>query len=212
MSDRDFDFDYRPGIPAPLPAGEEVLWQGRPDAAALAREAFKIHWITGYLVAIALWRGGAAWLDAGAGQAIARFLPYLVLALAGWAVLRLLAWAQARAAIYTITTARVILRVGAALPVTFTVPFTCIGAASLSLRPDGTGNIALQPQGGKRLSWFALWPHVRPWQSRVPEPCLRAIPDAARVARILADAAQAKVNEPRVSVKAPADAGLVAAE
>lgn len=212
MSDRDFDFEHRPGIPAPLPAGEEVLWQGRPDAAALAREAFKINWITGYLVAIALWRGGAAWLDAGAGQALARVLPYLALALAGWAVLRLLAWAQARAAIYTITTARVILRVGAALPVTFTLPFTCIGAASLSLRPDGTGNIALRPQGGKRLSWFALWPHVRPWHSRVPEPCLRAIPEAARVARILADAAQAKVNEPRVSVKAPAGAGLVAAE
>lgn len=213
MSDRDFDFEHRPGIPAPLPAGEEVLWQGRPDAAALAREAFKLNWITGYLVAIAVWRGGAAWLEAGAGQAIARFLPYLALALAGWAVLRLLAWAQARAAIYTITTARVILRVGAALPVTFTVPFTCIGAASLSLRPDGTGNIALMPQdGGKRLSWFALWPHVRPWRTRVPEPCLRAIPDAARVARILADAAQAKVNEPRISTREAAAADLVAAE
>lgn len=212
MSDRDFDFDHRPGIPAPLPAGEEVLWQGKPDAAALAREAFKVQWITGYLVAIALWRGGAAWLEAGAGQALARFLPYLALAFAGWAVLRLLAWAQARATIYTITTARVILRVGAALPVTFTVPFTCIAAASLSLRPDGTGNIALLPQGGRRLSWFALWPHVRPWRTRLPEPCLRAIPDAARVARTLADAAQAKVNEPRVSVRAPDAPGLVAAE
>lgn len=212
MSDRDFDFEHRPGIPAPLPAGEEVLWQGRPDAAALARDAFKVNWITGYLVAIALWRGGAAWLEAGAALALARLLPYLALALAGWAVLRLLAWAQARAAIYTITTARVILRVGAALPVTFTVPFTCIGAASLALRPDGTGNIALLPQGGKRLSWFALWPHVRPWHTRWPEPCLRAIPDAARVSRILADAAQAKVNEPRVTLRAPAPAGLVAAE
>lgn len=37
-----------------------------------------------------------------------------------------LAWMQARATIYTITTARVILRVGAALPVTYTIPFTCI--------------------------------------------------------------------------------------
>lgn len=214
MSDHDFDFEHRPGIPAPLPAGEEVLWQGRPDAAALARDAFKLHWITGYLVLIAFWRGGAAWLEAGAGQAVARFLPYLALALAGWVVLRLLAWAQARAAIYTITSARVILRVGAALPVTFTVPFTCIATAGLALRPDGTGTIALTPaDGGRRLSWFALWPHARPWRMRLPEPSLRAIPDAARVARILADAARAKVNEPRVAPRKAAGATtLVAAE
>ena len=40
-------FDVAPGIPAPLPKGEEVLWQGRPDTGALAREAFKIRWIAG---------------------------------------------------------------------------------------------------------------------------------------------------------------------
>ena len=33
-----------------------------------------------------------------------------------------------------------------------------------------------------------LWPHVRPWRMLKPEPTLRAIPDAAKVAAILAPA------------------------
>ena len=36
----------------------------------------------------------------------------------------------------------------------------------------------------RRLS--ALWPHARPWRLQQPEPMLRAVPDAARVAAILA--------------------------
>ncbi len=37
--DKDFDFDPVPGLPERLPAGEEILWQGRPEALTLAREA-----------------------------------------------------------------------------------------------------------------------------------------------------------------------------
>jgi hypothetical protein len=217
MSDRDFDFETRPGIPAPLPAGEEILWQGSPNTAALAREAYKIRWITGYLVVIAVWRAGAAWADGGAGIALATLIPYLVLAAAGWAVIRALAWAQARASIYTITSARAILRIGAALPVTYTVPFTCVETASVAVSAtDGTGTLALQTKGNMRLSWAVLWPHVRPGFLRLPQPAFRCIPDAARVARILADAAQARLNEPQISLAVPGEpvpaAATVAAE
>lgn len=213
MSDRDFDFETSPGIPAPLPKGEDILWQGKPQAAALAREAFKIRWITGYMVVLALWQAGSAFADGGAGQAFARLIPYLGLAALAYGVVYLLAAVQARAAVYTITTARVILRVGAALPVTYTIPFTCIEAASLSTVPGkGTGTIALETKGNIRLSYAVLWPHVRPGFVRQPQPALRAIPDASGVGRILADAAQAKVNEPRVSRDPATASGLVAAE
>ncbi|MEF3046752.1 photosynthetic complex putative assembly protein PuhB [Pseudotabrizicola sp. L79] len=213
MSDRDFNFEYKPGLPAPLPAGEDILWQGKPDTATLAREAFKIRWITGYMLVLALWQGGSAYADGGAGYAIARLIPYLVLAVAAYGVVYGLAWMQARAAIYTITNARVILRVGAALPITYTLPFTCIETASLASDGiKGTGTLALQTKGNMRLSYAVLWPHVRPWHIRLPQPALRAIPDATQAARILADAAQAKINEPRISRTAPQDAGLVAAE
>lgn len=200
MSDRDFNFEPQPGLPAPLPEGETLLWQGSPDPAALAHEAFKANWMLGYLLAIAVWRASAAFPEGGFGQSVAVFLPYLALAVVGYGIVRLLARASARAAIYSITTHRVILRIGAALQVTWTVPFTKIASASLSTRPmTGTGTIALELVQGQHISYLALWPHLRPGFARKVQPAFRCIPDAAQVARILSDAAQTRINEPVVS-------------
>ncbi|MFN4193137.1 MAG: photosynthetic complex putative assembly protein PuhB [Tabrizicola sp.] len=211
MSDHDSDFDFepQPGLPKPLPPGEDLLWQGSPDPAALAREAFKANWVLGYLLILAVWRASMAFLEVGFGQSVAVFLPYLVLALAAYGLVRLLARTSARAAIYSITTDRVILRIGAALQVTWTIPFSKVAAASLSVKPTGTGTIALELVEGQHISYLALWPHLRPGFARKVQPAFRCIPDAARVARILSDAAQTRVNEPVVTFTAPA---AVAAE
>lgn len=199
MSDHDFDFESQPGLPKPLPEGETLLWQGSPDSATLAREAFKANWVLGYLLVIAVWRASVAFADGGFALSVAVFLPYLVLAGAGYGIVRLLARASAKAAIYSITTHRVILRIGAALQVTWTVPFTKVAAASLATRPTGTGTVALELVDGQHISWLALWPHLRPGFAKKVQPAFRCIPDAARVARILSDAAQTRVNEPVVS-------------
>jgi hypothetical protein len=200
MSDQDYNFEPQPGLPAPLPVGEELLWQGSPDSATLAREAFKANWVLGYLLVLAVWRASIAFSDGGFGLSVAVFLPYLVLALGAYALVRLLARASAKAAIYSITTHRVILRIGAALQVTWTVPFTKVAAATLSTRPmTGTGTIALELVDGQNISYLALWPHLRPGFARKVQPAFRCIPDAARVARILSDAAQTRVNEPVVT-------------
>jgi hypothetical protein len=201
--DRDFDFETQPGIPSKLPEGEEILWQGRPDAMALARGAYKINWILGYMLAIVVWRAGGAYADGGTSLMLATALPYLALSVAGPAVVYLLAWAQARSSIYTITTARVIMRIGAALPVTYTIPFVRIGTARLDLRSNGTGTIAMELTEGIHLSYAILWPHLRPWFARETQPAFRCIADATHVARLLSDAAQAKLNEPVVSRAAP---------
>jgi len=211
MSDRnkDFDFELMPGVPAGLPKDETILWQGKPKALALAREAYKINWIAAYMGAIVIWRAGGAYADGGLGLMVATGLPYLVLALAAYGVVFALAWAQARASIYTITSARVILRIGAALPVSYTIPFVRIAAARLDLRPGGTGTIALEITEGVRLSYAVLWPHLRPGFARSTQPAFRCIPDAQNVARLLADAAQAKLNEPVITA-APLGAALAA--
>jgi hypothetical protein len=39
---------------------------------------------------------------------------------------------------------------------------------------------------------------VRPWRFAKTQPTLRCIPNAARVAKILADAAETRINEPVV--------------
>lgn len=197
--DKDFDFEPMPGIPKTLPVGETILWQGSPDTRALAREAFKINWILGYMLIVVVWRAGGAWADGGLSLALATGLPYLVLTALGYAVIYGLAWAQARGSIYTITTARVIMKVGAALPVTYTIPFSRIGTAKLEVTPSGTGTIALLLTDGVHLSYAIMWPHLRPGHARQTQPAFRCIPDAANVGRILSDAAQTKLNEPTIT-------------
>ena len=97
-----------------------------------------------------------------------------------------------------------------ALPMALNIPFRRIGSASVARQGNDTADIPLVLTGPDRISYLHLWPHVRPWLLRQPQPALRAIPDAARVARLLADAAQAKLNEPRIEARAAG--ALVAAE
>lgn len=196
MSHDDFAFETQPGIPAPLPKGERILWQGRPSTWALTRDAFALRWVMGYFAVVILWRGAVGWLEGGLPAAAAFGLPYVGLAILAALIIWGLAWAQARTAVYTVTTARVLMRVGAALPVTLNLPFRQIGAADLDLRRDGTGTIAFRTLGESQLSYLVLWPHLRPRHVARTQPALRCIPDAARIARIIADAAEARQAEP----------------
>jgi hypothetical protein len=203
----DFAFDALPGLPERPPQGEDILWQGRPAPLALAREAYGLTWIAGYFALIILWRAATGFADGGLPMALAKGLPYLMLAGLALAVVYGLAWIQARTTTYTITTARVVQRIGAALPVTFNLPFVQIGSASVAVRRDGTGTIALQTLGDTRISYLIAWPHVRPWTMSKTQPALRAIPDAAAVAKLLAEAAETRLSVPVIG---RAEGGLVA--
>jgi hypothetical protein len=195
----DFAFDALPGLPERPPQGELILWQGRPEAWALARDAYKIRWIAVYFAIVILWRAAAGFADGGVALAFAMGLPYVMLAALGLGIIFGLAWVQARATTYTLTTARAVLRIGAALPVTFNLPYAQIGAANLDLRRDGTGTIAFDTLGETRISVLVAWPHTRPGHLAKTQPALRSIPDAARVARMFADAAEARVSQPQVT-------------
>ncbi len=203
MSQDDFAFEHAPGLPAPLPRGETVLWQGRPATLRLAVEAFGLNWLALYFAALILWRAAVGFGRGGLPGALAYGLPYIAVAAAAGAVVLLMAWAQARAAVYTITSARVVMRVGAALSVTLQIPFTQIETAGLDLRRGGSGTVALRTTQAS-LAYAVLWPHVRPWAIRAPEPALRCIPDAARVAALLAEAAETRILQPVISGPAPA--------
>ena len=185
-----------PGLPETLPKGEDMLWQGRPDTWRLAVEACGLYWVAGYFAALVMWRVGASSTLLPMGEAVLTGVPFVLLGLAATGIVWLIAWAQARATVYTITTARVVMRVGAALPITYNLPFSKVENAALDLRNGGTGTIALQVSRAAKLSYMAMWPHVRPRHVRHPEPALRAIPDAQRVAGILAQAAETHVSQP----------------
>ncbi len=210
MSGHHDDFDIEPvlGLPEAPPAGEELLWQGRPDAFALARDAYKITWIASYFVALAVWRATVV-SDGTIASIVAVMLPYVVIGAVACGLMFVMAWLQARATVYTITTARVAMRIGAALTVTLNVPFKQVGTASLLENANGTGTITLQTLGETRISYLVCWPHVRPWHFARTQPALRSIPQASDVAKLLAEAAETRVNMP-VLTRVPH--GVVAAE
>ena len=217
MPHDDFAFEPVKGLPERPPQHERILWQGRPDTWALAREAYKINWITGYFVVIVAWRASVGAIDGGLAGAFAFGLPYMLLWLAAMVVVLTLAWVAARSTVYTITTARVAMRIGAALTVTLNLPFRQVANADLDLKKDGSGTIALETLGETKFSYLVLWPHCRPGHVRVTKPALRCIPEAAEVARMLAEAAETRLAEPVIERPATPAAtapqgGLVAAE
>ncbi len=215
MSHDDFAFEPVNGLPERPPEHERILWQGRPDTWALARDAFKVQWISIYFAVVVLWRASVGALESGLEGAFAYGLPYMILWALAVGVLSLMALTMARSTVYTITTARVAMRIGAALSVTLNLPYRQIANADLSLRKDGTGTISLETLGETKFSYLVLWPHMRPGHVSVTKPALRCIPDAERIARLVSDAAEARLATPmlvRQSENTATPSGLVAAE
>ena len=111
--DKDITVEHIPGLPEALPDGERILWQGRPKVMALAQEALSLNWILGYFALLIVWRVGVSTTLMPFGAALLTAIPFLILGAVAAAILILIAYVQARATVYTITTERVAMRVGA---------------------------------------------------------------------------------------------------
>ncbi len=172
-------------LPEQLPADEQVHWIGRPDWKSLARCVFHIRAIALYFIALALWRASDGYAAGGAAEAMFAATTLLPAALAAIGILAFLAWLTARSTVYGITSKRLMMKVGVAVPITLNLPFAQIESAALRSYRDGSGDIPILPRGGVRLGYAILWPHARPWHVRRPQPMLRAVPDADQVARLL---------------------------
>jgi hypothetical protein len=107
-------------------------------------------------------------------------------------VLSLLAFLNARSTVYSITTRRLLLRHGVAVPLTMNIPFKLIESADLRSYSDGTGDISLRVAREQRIGYLITWPHLRPGHITRPAPCFRALTDAARAADLLGAALAAE--------------------
>ena len=185
----EYEHEPVPGLPQELPDGEEMLWQGSPRWQSPAVHVFHARKVAVYFGLLALWRVASGLHD---GQAFAEYANSLAMLLvvgtAGVGMLTLLAWLNGRATIYTITNRRLVLRIGVALPMMVNLPFRVVDSAALRTFRDASGDIPLTLDAATRVGYLNLWPHVRPWQIKRPQPALRAVPDAAGVARILSAA------------------------
>ena len=185
------EFDHEPirGLPGYLPAGEKMLWQGAPRWQTLAYRAFHVRELAGYFGILILWHAVTGLRDGRSVTtvALATLIP-IGLTLLALAVLTFLAYLTARATVYTITSRRVVIRSGLALPMTLNLPYRVVESLNLRTYADGSGDLPLRLVKGERVGYLVTWPHVRPWRITRTEPMLRAIPNGSAVGEILAQA------------------------
>ena len=196
----EYEVEPIPGLPGIPPPGERILWQGSPDARALARSAFHVRIVAGYFAVLAAWALISA-IVAGVHSVtdLKGVALTIIVGFIGVGLLHLLAWGSARSTIYTLTNRRIVLRIGMALPKCINLPLGMIGAVDLAVRHDGSGDLPLTITGPQRLGYLALWPHARPWKISTPQPMLRAVPDAATIASMIARTCLAANPDGRIS-------------
>lgn len=203
MSTAEYDYEPIRGLPGHLPAGEVLLWQGSPNGWLLTRRALHIVPIGLYFLALAAWQAVMAvtrqhsWLSIGHAVRIPLLLGSVVIL-----ILAAVGWAAARATVYSITTRRVVIRHGIALPMSLNLPFRHIDRAALLMHRDGSGDLALRMHKTQRIGYLLNWPHVRAWHYLQPQACLRALTDAPQAAQLLAAALHASVGEIEIATAA----------
>jgi hypothetical protein len=206
MSAEDIELEPVWGLPAELPPGEEIVWQGQPDWKAMARHTFKLRWLLGYFAAFVAVRAGFA-IQGGEGLSGLFEMGVMVLVFAACiGLVSFMAWLNARATAYTITTRRIVMRIGVALPTTWNLPFRRLASADLVERGDGEGDIVLHLTQPSRVGWLYFWPHVQPGHVFRARPAFRAVREPARVARALGAAVEqwaARQDDLQVSTESP---------
>ncbi|MEM8784304.1 MAG: photosynthetic complex putative assembly protein PuhB [Pseudomonadota bacterium] len=203
------------GLPAALPAGEWVVWQGAPRWLPLARQVFHIGWIGAYFALLAAWAlGSAVFAPAAEGGVLASLLASLtgigVSAALVIGLLALLAWLSMRTTVYTITNRRIVMRIGIALSKTIDIPFGVIDSVGLKTDRDGSGNLSIQLNENTGIAYLMVWPHTRPFKLKRPQPMLRAVPNVGAVAERLAERLRADAALRNAAAAAEDDRSLAA--
>lgn len=184
----DFAFEPQPGLPAALPPGERLLWQGSPQWAPLAVHAYHVRKVAVYFAVLVLWRIGNGISAGHAPGAIALSCGWILcLGAVAIGMLSLLAYFSAKMAVFSITSERVLLRHGVAAPMTINVPFGLIVSAGSKSHGE-TGDIIMAIAREQRLGYIITWPYVRPGRITRPELNFRCLAGVERPAQILGKA------------------------
>lgn len=194
-------------VAADLPAGERVLWRGKPDWRHLALDAFHAPVIALYFVGIGTWHLATTLHDGGTrAQALDAASAVVVPLAVALSLVVVLAWLSARATVFTLTDRRLVMRFGVALPALINVPLTDIDAMRVRRGIAGRGDVAFTLPRKGRLAFHQLWPYARPWHLFPAAPMLRALPDAERVSDIFASALKAAAERDAAKAGAAAEA------
>lgn len=191
------------GLPERLPEQERIVWQGSPSAKALFQRVFHARGLVVYfsllmgLRVVLAYQPEQGW--AAALQEASWMIPVAGLAVM---VFGLIAWLMAKTTVYTITTRRVVMRIGIVLNVTFNLPFKRIASADLRLGSGGVGDIALTLVPEDKIAFLHLWPHAKPLTMAKPVPMMRCLPAAEQVGRLLNQACAQWAGRPLATTSA----------
>ena len=181
----EYEYEPVPGLPDHLPAGEVLLWQGAPRWRSLMRYGFHERGWVAYFGALLAWYAVSAARHGDAMAAAVGTARFALLAALAIGVLEGFAWLVARTTLYTVTSRRVVMRFGVALPITVNLPFKLIEQAGMRVNPDGSGDLLITVVPGHKVSYFILWPHVRPWHLLRVKPEMRGVADVERAGAVL---------------------------
>lgn len=183
------------GLPDYLPDGEHILWQGSPERKSFSKHVFHLNKLLIYFGILIAWN---IMSNINAGSSIVEVIVGTswigILTLAAISILMLFSWMFSKSTLYTITNRRLVLRFGVAIPMIINMPWEKIRLADLKVYPDESGDISLTLIDGEKISYFVLWPHVKPWKFSSVRPMLRSIPKATQVGTIIADALSASMQ------------------
>ena len=170
------------GIPGPLPPGETIVWQGKPAFRSLARHLCRVDGVALYFTIVLVGTAAIAALHGStAAQLGLTMAPLLAAAAGALAFLLGMAWLIARTTEYTLTTRRLVIRSGVALPAILVIPYNAIASAAVTLHKDQTGDLPLA---------------MKPGHPRCPAPHLAAQPPM-EIHRTPAHAPQRPAGRPR---------------
>ena len=151
----DFAFEPVPGLPEKLPRGETMIWQGSPEWRALAISAFRIRPVGAYFGLLLAWELASAWRSGASVSDMLALSTWIVgLSAAAIGILCGLAYFYARGTIYTLTTKRIVIRTGLALPITLNLPLSLIDTAAVGASTLGTKGITLAVAKPNRVAWL----------------------------------------------------------
>jgi hypothetical protein len=171
------------GLPDYLPEGETMVWQGRPTVAAMARRVFFIPHLALYFGLLIAGHTVYRLMEGVSGvQVMGTFVWQAGLAATVLVLLAWLARSYAASVVYTLTSERLVIRSGVALPMMVNIPIEQITAADMRVYRDGTGDIVLTPVADRKLHWILLWPNVSAWYTRPIRPLIRGLADPHRAA------------------------------
>jgi hypothetical protein len=171
-----------------------MLWQGKPRPTAFLKQIFHVQVVVGYVGVLVGWclvSGAQSGHFADAAMAALRYTGLSALALLLFAAL---AWGLAWSATYTITTARVVIVYGLALPKSVSIPFASVDGAAMRDNGAAAGDLVLDLRQGQSVSYLLMWPHVRPGSFMRAQPMLRALADMPAAANVLSRALAASAG------------------